>query len=136
MSSWLVGKTQIAGNGGKSETMIGQILKYIDSIDNCPLAGCILNIEEASVASRISIACTIVFLCLVVLDKRLTFSKVIGMEHMLRMKNFSSSDIHFNMTIFIPIVVVGLGVAIFNTFFTGSGQETKIVSNMQLLRYC
>ena len=103
-----------------------QIIKYCESIKNCLLAGYILAIEEASVASRIFLVCTIVFLCLVFLDKRLTFSKVIGMEHMLRMKNFSTSDIHFNITIFIPIVVVGLCVGIFNTFF--KGQQTKTVS--------
>ena len=77
-------------------------------------------------ASKIFIFCTTVFLFLVELDKKIVFSDVIGMEHMLRMKKFSTSDIHFNMTIFIPVCVVGLCVG-FNTY-KETNKDAKPVS--------
>ena len=121
----LVGKTQITPNGTKS--ILRNQPFHTVFVDNCMLSGCIMNLEEASVASRICIASTITFLCLVIFDKRIMFKKVLGIEHMLRMKNYSTSDEHFNMTIFIPIVVVGFGIGILNTFFKLSDLQTKKV---------
>jgi hypothetical protein len=58
------------------------------------------------------------FLVLVGVDKKIKFHKVIGIEHMLRMKKFSSSETHFKLSLFLPIAVIGFLVAIFKTIYT------------------
>ena len=58
------------------------------------------------------------FLVLVWVDKKIKFHKVIGIEHMLRMKKFSSSETHFKLSLFLPIAVIGFLVAIFKTIYT------------------
>ena len=92
------------------------------------MAGFILNLEELSVSSRVFMTSTIVVLFLVVLDKRIMFSRVIGIEHMLRMKKFSTSDIHFNLTIWGPICIFGLLMGLFNTISLIKDQKSRGVS--------
>ena len=66
-------------------------------------------------------------MALVGIDKRIVFRKVYGMEHMLRMKKFSTSDIHFKMSIFIPVTVVGLGISLCKTIYTQAREDKDYV---------
>ena len=97
--------------------------------DNCPMAGYIVNLEEASRVSTLLIFFSILLIVLVGLDKQIVFRKVYGMEHMLRMKKFSTSDIHFKMSIFIPITVIAFGTAVFKTVYTQVSENKDSVSN-------
>ena len=77
----------------------------------------ILNLEEPSYSFTVCIICSITFLVLVFVDKKIKFHKVIGIEHMLRMKNFSNSEIHFKRSIFLYIAITAILVLIFKKIF-------------------
>ena len=77
----------------------------------------ILNLEEPSFSSTVCIICSITFLVLVFLDKKIKFHKMIDVEHMLRMKKFSNSEIHFKRSIFLYIGITAILVLIFKKIF-------------------
>ena len=82
-----------------------------------PLEGFVLNLEEASTTSTLAIIVSLLFLIGVGLDKKIKFRKVIGIEHMLRMKNFSNSEMHYKLSICLPIIFIGLIVSIFKHIY-------------------
>ena len=97
------------------------------------MAGFILNIEQASFSSTLCIFVSLLFLILVGVDKKIKFHKVIGIEHMLRMKKFSGSDTHFKFSLFIPILIGGLVIGIFKTIYTEANPDKEYVSTVN---YC
>ena len=84
--------------------------------------------EEPSRASTLFLLVSILLIFLVGLDKQIVFRKVYGMEHMLRMKKFSTSDIHFKMSIFIPVTVVALGISLWKTIYTQAREDKDSVN--------
>ena len=88
----------------------------------------ILNIEEASFSMTLCIFFSLFFLTLVGVDKKIKFHKVIVVEHMLRLKKFSSSETHFKMSLCLPIAAIGFLVAIFKTIYTEIYPEKHSVS--------
>ena len=86
---------------------------------------------------------SILFIALVWLDKQIVFRKVTGMErrivcqarqfqpppvnhqeHMLWMKKFSTSDMHFKITSYITLGVLGLGFLLFKDLYSGVMQDS------------
>ena len=78
----------------------------------------ILKLEEPSYWSKICVVLSLMFLVLVFIDKKIKFSKVLGMEHTFKMKNYSHSETHFNCTIVLPVVGLGFIVAMANNIFS------------------
>ena len=78
----------------------------------------ILKLEEPSLWTKISVVLSLMFLVLVFIDKKIKFSKVLGMEHTFKMKNYSNSEAHFTCTIFLPVVGLGFIVAMANKIFS------------------
>ena len=60
-----------------------------DIRDGCPLAGFIMNLDESYFTSTLMVLLSLLFLVMVVLDQKIKFHKVIGMELLLRMRNFT-----------------------------------------------
>ena len=101
------------------------------------MLGFISNLEEASFSTTLCITCSIFLLVLVGVDKKIKFHKVIGIEHMLRMKKFSSSQTYFKISLCLPIAVIGFLVAIFKTIYTEANPDRDSVitySNFDLSR--
>ena len=96
--------------------------------DGCPLAGFILHLEESSFTSTLMVLFSLLFLVLVVLDKKIKFRRVIGMEHLLRMRKFSSSEHIFTSRFFIPLTTTALIVAVFKTIYTEANPTKDSVS--------
>ena len=114
--------------------------------DNCSLAVFLLNIDNPAPSIIIFGILSILFIALVGLDKLIVFRKVLGMErmvcqagqiqpgpvnhqeYMLTMKKFSTSDIHFKMTIFIPLTLLGLGLLLFKNIYSVILQDSIAVS--------
>ena len=45
-------------------------------------------------------------------------------EYMLTLKKFSTSEMHFKMTIVIPFALLAIGIIIFNNIFDDTGVRT------------
>ena len=88
----------------------------------------ILNLEEASLSSTLFCIFSLFVLILVGLDKKIKFHKVIGVEHMLRMKKFSSSQTYFKLSAWILFAGAGFLVAIFKPIYTNINPDEKSVS--------
>ena len=100
--------------------------------DGCPLAGFILHLEESSFTSTLMVLFSLLFLVLVVLDKKIKFRRVIGMEHLLRMRKFSSSEHIFTSRFFIPLTTTALIVAVFKTIYTEANPTEDSVSTFSV----
>ena len=105
--------------------------------DNCPMAKYLLCIEEPFPSSLVFLISSLLFIAMVGLDKQIVFRKVIGMERMLcqvqqfqpapinhqeymiTMSKFSTSEMHFKMTIYLPMGLLGIGIIVFNSIFKG-----------------
>ena len=111
--------------------------------DNCSIAAFLQNIENPVPSGVIFLILSILFIALVGLDKQIVFRKVLGMErmfcqiqpapvnhqeYMLTMKTFSTSDIHFKMTIYIPLALLGTGLILFKNIYCGIQQDSIAVS--------
>ena len=111
--------------------------------DNCTLAGFLLSIEDPFPSGMIFLFLSLLFIALVGLDKLIVFRKVTGMErrivcqaeqlqpppvnhqeHMLRMKKFSTSEMHFKITSYITLGVLGLGFLLFKDLYNGIMQDS------------
>ena len=92
------------------------------------MSGFILYIEGPSSSSLLCTIPSLLFIVLVGVDKQIKFRRVIGIEHMLRMKKFSTSDTHFQMSIFIPMIIIGLFIGSFKTIYTEANQTKDSVS--------
>ena len=91
----------------------------------------ILNLEEPSFPTSICIICSLIFLALVFVDKKIKFHKVIGIEHMLRMKNFSTSDLHFRRSIFLYIAITAVLVSMCKKMFIFIYPRSKLVCHVK-----
>ena len=78
----------------------------------------ILKLDKPSLWVKVSILLSLMFLVLVFIDKKVKFKKVLGMEHTFRMKNYSTSEAHFRVMIFLPMVGLAFLVAMSNKIFT------------------
>ena len=65
------------------------------------------------------------------MDKKIKFHKVLGMEHTFKMKNYSNSEAHFKMTIFLPVLGFGFLAAMFKTIFTKINPGFNEVCNVE-----
>ena len=97
------------------------------------MAGYILYIEEPSNSSKIFYICAFIFMLLVGVDKQIKFRRVIGLEHMIRMKKFSTSDEHFKMGIFIPVMTFGIFMGFFKAIYTYNTKEASVSQLQQVL---
>ena len=86
------------------------------------------NLEQASLSSTAFCIFSLFVLILVGLDKKIKFHKVIGVEHMLRMKKFSSSQTYFKLSAWILLAGAGFLVAIFKPIYTNINPDEKSVS--------
>ena len=68
-------------------------------------------------------------LVVVEIDKKIKFHKVLGLEYMLKMKNYSNTEYLVKSWIMFVMVIVGLFVAFFQSFYNVliGTMETKIV---------
>ena len=125
---------------------IKKIIMRVWFADNCSLAVFLLNIDNPAPSIIIFGILSILFIALVGLDKLIVFRKVLGMErmvcqagqiqpgpvnhqeYMLTMKKFSTSDIHFKMTIYIPLTLLGLGLLLFKNIYSVILQDSIAVS--------
>ena len=78
----------------------------------------ILKLDKPSLWMKVFVMLSLMFLVLVFIDKKIKFKKVLGMEHTFRMKNYSTSEAHFRVTIFLPMVGLAFLVAMSNKIFT------------------
>jgi hypothetical protein len=101
--------------------------------DRCLTAGFLLYIEEGPLSAQPFHCGSLLFLIIVGISKKLKFRRVIGIEHMLRMKKFSTSDTHFQMGIFIPILVVGFFIGFFKFFYSTANPQQNSVSWLTIL---
>ena len=101
------------------------------------MARYILCIEEPFPCSVIFVIASLLFIALVGLDKLIVFRRVIGMErrlclsqqfqpapvnhveYLVTVKRFTTSDMHFKMTIYLPVVLIAIGVLGFNGIYKG-----------------
>ena len=90
------------------------------------MAGYILYIEEPSHSSKVFYICASIFMLLVGVDKQIKFRRVIGIEHMIRMKNFSTSDEHFKMGIIIPVMIFGMFMGFFKAIYTAQTNDASV----------
>ena len=125
---------------------IKKMIMRVRFADNCSLAVFLLNIDNPAPSIIIFGILSILFIALVGLDKLIVFRKVLGMErmvcqagqiqpgpvnhqeYMLTMKKFSTSDIHFKMTIYIPLTLLGLGLLLFKNIYSVILQDSIAVS--------
>ena len=82
------------------------------------LGGFVLNLEGASKASTVALISSLLFLIVVAVDKKIKFRKVMGVERMMRMKNFSTSDMHYRMSVFLPLFFIYNIYNLFNILST------------------
>ena len=87
------------------------------------MARFILNLEEPSFSSTLCFVISLFCLLLVWVDKKIKFYKVIGIEHLLKLNNFSSSK-----SLYLPFFVISFLVAIFKTIYTEMNPDEKSVS--------
>ena len=87
-----------------------------------------MNIEGSSFSTTLCVLITLLCLVLVAVDKKIKFHKVIGMEHMLRMKKFSNSEHIFKLSLLISITIVGLIMGIFKAVYTEAHPSKESVS--------
>ena len=68
-------------------------------------------------------------LILVEIDKKIKFHKVLGLEYMMKMKNYSNTEFLIKSWIMVIMGIVGFFVAFFQTIFNAfiGSIETKIV---------
>ena len=92
----------------------------------------ILNLEEPSYSFTVCIIFSITFLVLVFVDKKIKFHKVIGIEHMLRMKNFSNSEIHFKGSIFLYIAITAVLVLMCKKIFISIYPSSNLVCKIAI----
>ena len=116
------------------------------SSDNCTVAGFLLSMEDPFPSGMIYLFSSILFIALVWLDKQIVFRKVTGMErrmvcqagqfqpppvnhqeHMLWMKKFSTSDMHFKMSTYMITGILGLGFLLFKDLYNGIMQDSSEV---------
>ena len=95
--------------------------------DVCPLSGFLLFIEESPPVANVLHICSLIFLIIVGISNKLKFRRVVGIEHMLRMKKFSTSDVHFRFGVFIPIIAVATFIGFFKFFYTSANPQKKSV---------
>ena len=99
------------------------------------MAEYLISIEEPIPSHQIFAIGTFLFLAMVGLDKLIVFRRVIGMErrlcqvqqfqpaplnhqeYMLMWKKFSTSEMHFKMTIVFPLFLLAIGIIILNNIF-------------------
>ena len=93
----------------------------------CPISGFLLYIEDSPPAAHAVHITSLLFLIIVGISNKLKFRRVVGIEHMLRMKNFSTSDVHFRFGVFIPLVAVALFIGFFKFFYTSANPQKNSV---------
>ena len=99
------------------------------------MAEYLMSIEEPIPSHQIFALVSILFLVMVGLDKLIVFRRVISMErmlcqvqqvqpaplnhqeYMLTLKKFSTSEMHFKMTIALPLFLLAIGIIILNNIF-------------------
>ena len=71
-------------------------------------------------------------LILVEIDKKIKFHKVLGLEYMIKMKNYSNTEYLVKSWIMVVMGIVGFFVAFFQTIFNAliGTMETKIVGSV------
>ena len=73
------------------------------------------------------------FLLIVVeIDKKIKFHKVLGLEYMMTMKNYSNTEFLIKSWIMVVMIFVGLFVAFFQAIYNIGTMETKIVGSDQM----
>ena len=81
---------------------------------------------------------TTFFLIVVEIDKKIKFHKVLGLEYMMKMKNYSNTEFLIKSWIMVIMGIVGFFVAFFQTIFNAlprivkgtTDTETKIVGSI------
>ena len=68
-------------------------------------------------------------LIVVEIDKKIKFHKVLGLEYMMTMKNYSNTEFLIKSWIMVVMVFVGLFVAFFQAIYNIGTMETKIVGS-------
>ena len=109
------------------------------------MAEYLMSIEEPIPSHQIFALVSILFLVMVGLDKMIVFRRVISMErmlcqvqqvqpaplnhqeYMLMLKKFTTSEMHFKMTIAIPLFLLAIGIIISNNIF----RENKAVRTLK-----
>ena len=71
-------------------------------------------------------------LIVVEIDKKIKFHKVLGLEYMMTMKNYSNTEFLIKSWIMVVMVFVGLFVAFFQAIYNIGTMETKIVGSDQM----
>ena len=77
-------------------------------------------------------------LILVEIDKKIKFHKVLGLEYMIKMKNYSNTDYLIKSWIMVIMGIVGLFVAYFQTIFNtliGSIETKTVGSVLHVTKY-
>ena len=89
-----------------------------------------MNLEESSYTSTLMVLFSLLFLVLVVLDKKIKFRRVIGMEHLLRMRKFTSSEHIFTSRFFIPLTTTALIISVFENIYTEANPTKDSVKSL------
>ena len=84
-------------------------------------------IEESPIEYILVHISSLIFLIIVWISKKKKFKRVVGIEHMLRMKKFSTSDVHFQFGVFIPLIAVALFIGFFKFFYTSANPHKNSV---------
>ena len=112
-------------------------MKLLLGLDNLKISSFCPNfnlvIFQLILFATIFLAFVTCFLLIVVeIDKKIKFHKVLGLEYMMTMKNYSNTEFLIKSWIMVIMMFVGFFVAFFQAIYNLGTVETKIVGSEQM----